>query len=211
MSRFISFSETDHSGLTCWDTGRRVICWNICRRGGNIHTHTHVSATFTWGRKGVGSMLMGADSWLRGCPTLPLQIYDWEDLCPVGVQAAQTYLADRQACRFSSSGFMFQLALYTAPRISPRFTLYLNFTFPHTAALSGSQPRAIYWKCNYLCSSVEKRFYKESHILSNFPSSLKMADNGVGFLVISYMEYYFYYIILKSLWFMGPGLKTWWL
>lgn len=188
-------------GLTCWDTGCRVIY---------IHTHTHICKRHIHqvGERGVGGgVLTGADSWLRGCPTLPLQIYDWEDLCPVGLQAAQTYLADRQPCRFSLSGFMFSGALCTSHIPVLHFIWTLHF---HTA-LSGFQPPAIYWKCNYLCSSVEKRFYKESHILSNFPSSLKMADNGVGFLVISYMGYYFYYIILKSVWFMGPRLKTWWL
>lgn len=104
-STFISHSKRDHRALTCWDTGCRVkqaMCWSICRRG-NIQTvRTHVSAILTW-----GDTVTRVDFWLRGCPPLPLQIYDLEDLCPVGLQAAQTYLADRQPCRFPQSGFMF--------------------------------------------------------------------------------------------------------
>lgn len=162
-------------------------------------------------------MLTGADCWLRGRPSLPLQIYDWEDLCPVGLQAAQTYLADRQPCRFPPSGFMLggcQLRRGSSLHLArPRFTLPLNFTFANSRVVLlrvalNLQP--FYWERNYLCSGVEKRFYKEFHILSNFPSSQKIGDNGVEFLSDAIYGIIFYYIILKSAWFMGPGLKTWW-
>lgn len=59
VSTFVSLSKTDHSGLTCRDTGCRVIQgWLLgVFAEAVIYIHTHVSTAFTW-----RDMLTGADS-----------------------------------------------------------------------------------------------------------------------------------------------------
>lgn len=147
-----------HSRLTGRDTGCRAIQSLEClHRQWYASAHVHVGAAFTW----WGYVLTRADSWLRGCPCLPIQIYDWEDLCPVGVQAAQTYLADRQPCRFPQSGFMFRggQRCWGSTAIFPFYSLFELYICSQLCrpAPSGSQPPAIYWECNYLCSGVERK------------------------------------------------------
>lgn len=177
--------------LSCREGKRRrcVFCW-CCFR--SLHGGC-TSAAFTWG----GHMLMPSDSWLSRCPSLPAQIYDWEDLCPVGVRAAQTYLADRQPCRFPrwiyvalSGGIAPRAASHVFPVLHLLWTLRFthSFVFLLPVALN-LQPFLLGMQLFML--QHRDRFYKESHVLSNFCSSLKMGDNGVELLVTPYMEHFF--------------------
>lgn len=127
MSTFVSLSKTDHSGLTCRDTGCRVIQgWLLgVFAEAVIYIHTHVSTAFTW-----RDMLTGADSWLRGCPSLPLQIYDWEDLCPVQLILLIDSLVDFLRVDLCSVDASTVRGSALHPTY-PHFTLHLNFTCPH--------------------------------------------------------------------------------
>ena len=60
VSAFISLGKTDHSRLTCRDTGCGVYSsgWLLGAFAEMaVYIHTHVSAAFTW-----GDVLTGADS-----------------------------------------------------------------------------------------------------------------------------------------------------
>lgn len=199
--------------LSCREGRRRrcAFCWGCFRSLGSGCMYACLQRS-----PEGGHMLIRSDSWLSRCPSLPAQIYDWEDLCPVGVRAAQTYLADRQPCRFPRWIYVALLG-GIAPRAASHafsilhFVWTLHFTHSFVFLLRVAlnlQPFLLGMQLFML--QHRDGFYKESHVLSNFRSSLKMGDNGVELLVTPYMGKIFYNIILKSAWFMRARLKTWW-